>query len=445
MKRFSTMGRALLMALAMFAATAYAAPVLPVTDKTVTLSFDKISVVALVNFVYGDILKQNFALHPELVELPDLVTVHFQGDFDRVKLAAFMTGLLDDVGVVVEKKPGYILLRPKPKDEREEVEQEIFFYRAKYRPVSFLMDISASLFKTGHFTTQRGIKSIDTAMTLKAPVPIAAAGAAASSTAPKNKPVQDSGSSAFSQIDKPEIDSFVFQGSEKEIALLQKLLLQVDTPVGEVLVKGMVYEVTTGAKEGSAFSLALNLMQGQIGLTLGQAIKGDLISFKSSSIDAVFSALSTDNRFKSVSNPSLRVKSGANARFSVGSDVPVLGVAQLDKNGNSIQSVEYKPSGVIFEIKPQIRDSVIDLAISQQLSTFVPTTTGVNNSPTLIKREISTSVGAADGDVIVLGGLDEDKSSSDSNGFSFLPSWTKSKGGESSKTQILLVLQVQKL
>jgi type II secretory pathway component GspD/PulD (secretin) len=100
---------------------------------------------------------------------------------------------------------------------------------------------------------------------------------------------------------------------------------------------------------------------------------------------------------------------------------------------------------VIFDLKPQIRENVIDLVINQQLSSFIPTITGVNNSPTLIKREISTSIGAADDDVIVLGGLDEEKNSQDKSGFSFLPSWLNSRGGENSKTQILLVLQVKKI
>lgn len=352
-----------------------------------------------------------------------------------------MVDLLAGVGVTVQKKTGYILLSPITEKDDVSPDQEIFYYRAKYRPVSYIMDLTASLFKTGKFTGQRGFKSalIDSAL-----LPAAGAvGAGAGATA--KKPVQDTGTSAYSMQDKNEQDAFIFQGTEKEIAQLQKLLDQVDVPTGEVLVKGMVYEVTTGEKEGSAFSLALSVMQGKFGLNIGKLVNGDSIMLKNSSIDAVFSALSTDSRFKSVSNPSLRVRSGASARFSVGSDVPVLGAVQFDKNGNPIQSVEYKPSGVIFDLKPQIRESVIDLTINQQLSSFIPTTTGVNNSPTLIKREISTSIGAANDDVIVLGGLDEEKNSQDNSGLSFLPNWMKSRGGESGKTQILLVLQVRKI
>lgn len=329
----------------------------PAQDKAVTLSFDKIPVVELVNFVYGDMLKQSFAVHPDLVNFPKLVTVHFQGDFDKAKLSVFMVDLLAGVGVTVQKKTGYILLSPITEKDDVSPDQEIFYYRAKYRPVSYIMDLSASLFKTGKFTGQRGFKSaaIDSAL-----LPAAGAvGAGAGATAKKS--VQDSGTSAYSLQDKNEQDAFIFQGTEKEIAQLQKLLQQVDVQTGEVLVKGMVYEVTTGEKEGSAFSLALSVMQGKLGLNIGKLVNGDSITFKNSNIDAVFSALSTDSRFKSVSNPSLRVRSGASARFSVGSDVPVLGAVQFDKNGNPIQSVEYKPSGVIFDLKPQIRESVIDL------------------------------------------------------------------------------------
>ncbi|WP_341916408.1 type II secretory pathway, component PulD [Polaromonas sp. YR568] len=431
------------------ASLAAAAPT--VNDKAINLNFDKISVVTLVNFVYGDILKTNFAVHPDLVELPKQVTVHFQGDFDQGKLSTFMVDLLAGVGVVVEQKRGYVFLRPHVPQLGEVPDKEIFFYRAKYRPVSSLMDITSSLFKTGRFSVQRNIRAADTQSSqLIQPVPLGMPTAAPAATAPpspaqRQRQGQESSTSATAQIDKGETDSFLFEGTEKEIALLQKLLAQVDTPVPEVFVKGMVYEVTTSMKEGSAFNLAVSILKGRFGLTFGQTLVGSTVSFKNAQIDAVFSALSTDARFKSVSNPSLRVKSGASARFSVGSDVPVLGAVQLDKNGNPVQSIEYKPSGSIFDIKPQIRDSVIDLAISQQLSSFVATTTGVNNSPTLIKREISTSIGAADGDLIVIGGLDEDKASNDSNGFAFLPSWTKSQASDNSKTQILLVLQVQKM
>lgn len=405
-------------------------------ENDISINLEKVPVITLINFVYGDLLKQNFAVHPDLMDLNKAVTVHFDGPFDKPKLSLFMADLFDGLGIAVQKKTGYLFIAPVA--EREDPpSDELYFYRAKYRSVTYLTDLTSSLFRKGHFSNHRsGVPS----PVVSSPLAVASPGQQPAQPKQVSPPT-----SATSLQDKTQQDSFIFQGTEKEIERLQKLLVQLDTPTPEVVVKGMVYEVTTSNKQGSAFNLALQLMSGKIGLNFGSVITGDSISFKTGSVEAVFSALSGDSRFKSISNPSLRVQSGSSARFSVGSDVPVLGAVQLDAKGNPVQSVEYKPSGVIFSITPQIRDAVIDLSINQQLSSFVPTVTGVNNSPTLIKREISTNVGAVDGDVIILGGLDEQKDSADKKGFSFLPDWSQSQGGEISNTQILLVLQVQKI
>jgi type II secretory pathway component GspD/PulD (secretin) len=124
----------------------------------------------------------------------------------------------------------------------------------------------------------------------------------------------------------------------------------------------------------------------------------------------------------------------------------VLGAVSFPGNGQApVQSVEYRSSGVIFELQPQVHDAVVDLNVLQQVSNFAATETGVNNSPTLIKREVKTALTLADGDVVVLGGLAENKESAGRNGLSFVPAWMRSKSSESSKTEILLILQLTKI
>lgn len=49
--------------------------------------------------------------------------------------------------------------------------------------------------------------------------------------------------------------------------------------------------------------------------------------------------------------------------------------------------------GVIFDIRPIVKEGIIDLDITQQLSNFVKATTGMNNSLTLTKRELKAKVG----------------------------------------------------
>lgn len=104
------------------------------------------------------------------------------------------------------------------------------------------------------------------------------------------------------------------------------------------------------------------------------------------------------------SSPLRITQSNTSVSFSVGSDVPVLG--QVSYAGDKpVQSVEYRSGGVILSVQPHIRQELIELTIDQQLSNFAKTETGVNNSPTLIKRQVNTQVSVADGDIILLGGL----------------------------------------
>jgi general secretion pathway protein D len=242
-------------------------------------------------------------------------------------------------------------------------------------------------------------------------------------------------------------DVLVFSGTDKEIAKLKKLLPQVDFALGEVVVRGVVYEVTTSEKDGSAFGLLASIASGKLGIGIGSANPiGNFVQLKNASLDVVYAMLATDNRFKIMSSPSMRIRSGSNGKFSVGQDVPVLGsISYPTGAGQAVHSVEYRSSGVIFDIAPTVREGVIDLNIDQQLSNFITTTTGVNNSPTLTKRALKTSVGVQDGDLIVLGGLTETKEGNTHDGFSFLPKFLHSASKENSKSEILLVLQVDRI
>jgi type II secretory pathway component GspD/PulD (secretin) len=100
---------------------------------------------------------------------------------------------------------------------------------------------------------------------------------------------------------------------------------------------------------------------------------------------------------------------------------------------------------VILDLKPQVREGVADLQISQQISDFIATTTGVNGSPTLLKRELSTQVGIRPDDVLVIGGLDQDSSTQEGAGLPFLPDWLSSSSRKTNKSEVLMILQAQRI
>nr|WP_307735948.1 type II and III secretion system protein [Massilia pinisoli] len=212
------------------------------------------------------------------------------------------------------------------------------------------------------------------------------------------------------------------------------------------MVTGALYEVNIGTQHASALQLAASILGDRFRFSLGAAQEsGNYVSVRASTVTAIIQALDSDSRFKVLSSPSLRVASGQTASLTVGDDVPVLGAITYPGNGAApVQSVDYRSSGVLFSISPVVRDSSIAVKVDQQVSSFVATTTGVNNSPTLTKRQLTTSVSLADGDVVVIGGLRQSKDTAAASRVPFLP-FFGSKASDKSESEILLFLQLKKI
>ncbi|GAB1393800.1 hypothetical protein MASR1M60_19640 [Rhodocyclaceae bacterium] len=238
-------------------------------------------------------------------------------------------------------------------------------------------------------------------------------------------------------------DQLVFYVPVKQANALRQLLPQLDTPTSEILLKAAVYEVASTNQTGNAISLALNVAGIQIGSGAVTG-SGDFIKLTKGGLDVVLSALDADSRFKSLSKPHVRVRNGGEAKLIVGQEVPILGNNQLDRNGNSVQNVEYKPSGIILRAKPEIRQNTIEIDLAQELSHFVPTTSGVNNSPTLIKRSVSTQMTMADGEVVALAGLADSKEEGTTRKLPFFGA-IFGEHGKRETSEILIFLEAKKL
>ena len=100
---------------------------------------------------------------------------------------------------------------------------------------------------------------------------------------------------------------------------------------------------------------------------------------------------------------------------------------------------------MILALAPTVRESYVEVRVDQQISDFARTETGVNNSPTLTKRSLTTALTVKDGELIVLGGLTQSKISDTRSGLPFLPAFMHSSGGSETKTEVLLLLQVNRI
>ncbi|TAI90453.1 type II secretion system protein GspD [Pectobacterium versatile] len=345
---------------------------------------------------YTQILKRPFRLSPDVVSMPEKISFRLMPEQDA---RSYLIEYMADIGVSVKSKNGTDFFYKPPQVEKK-TSQFSYVYRPLYRSPEYL------------------------AAQLKTLVGDAA---------------------RFAQGEGTNSDSLVFYGSRADINRVSEALPQLDTQADEVLVAGYVYEIQNTARDGSGLQLAANLLNTKLNFQIGGDSRGydNFLKISTGSMSALVELFKTDNRFNVISSPTLRARSGADARFSVGSSTPTLG--NISYQGQSaIQSVVYRDSGIIFSVSPLVRKNVIDLKISQEMSNFTATDNGVNSSPTLIKREISTDISLQDGEIILLGGLAEQKNTDSKTGFSLLPLFT-SEGSDSSKTDIVVVLQVRKI
>lgn len=398
--------------------------IVPTQDvQEVKFDFQSVNVAQVISLVYLEALKQPYVIDPSVLKDDRLVSFRF--DTGSGNLKSFWREFVDSLGFQIETRNGVDYLFSKKAPEEIKPVTEVFVYRPQYRQVSYLTGLLTTLFTSGTFTVNRPVHA---------------------NVGAKNPPNSAAPGSAAAFIDQ-DSDTLVFQGTSEEVAKLKKIIPLVDVATGEVVVKLVVYEVTTGKTEGSAFGLALNLLGGRFGLSIGNVNSlANSISIKSANIDAALSALSGDTRFNAISTPQLRVKSGTQARLTVGQDVPTLGAVTYPQNGGQpVQSVEYRSSGVILDLLPVVRESTVDMTIDQQISDFAKTQTGVNNSPTLTKRQLSTTVSVADGELVLIGGLTQDKNTDTHSGMSFLPKFFHTKSNDDSRTEIILMLQILRI
>lgn len=242
-------------------------------------------------------------------------------------------------------------------------------------------------------------------------------------------------------------DKVFLSGKQKDIDRAIKILQEYDTVPGEILARTLVFEFNENTNEQQGFQLGALVLAEKLSIGINTVMQplSNVLRFKNHSLDAVLTAVEGDSRFSLITSSSLRVMDGATARINNGQDVPVLAESSLDNNGNPVQSVTYRPSGVIFDLSPRIMRDRIEVKLSQQLSNFQQTKTSTINSPTLTKREVSTTVGLTDGEIIVLGGLDEERKDESRSGLFFLPRFLDSTSKQTTKSQILVVLQVNRV
>ena len=138
-------------------------------------------------------------------------------------------------------------------------------------------------------------------------------------------------------------------------------------------------------------------------------VNGAAVSIMMGDWTALLTAVSTDSNSNILSSPSITVMDNGEASFIVGEEVPVLtGSTAGSNNDNPFQTVDRKEVGIKLKVVPQINEgNSVQLNIEQEVSNVL----GANGAVDVrfAKRQLNTSVIVEDGQMIVLGGLIDER------------------------------------
>jgi general secretion pathway protein D len=290
--------------------------------------------------------------------------------------------------------------------------------------------------------------------TAAAPVSVAAipaAPAAPGATSPQaTAPVSASAAPStggFIQAD-PATNSLIITAPEPLYKQVRALIDQLDTRRAQVYIESMIVEVDGGdavdlgfqwqgllGQSGDKYGLATGTNFGSsgnlIGIT-GAAATGNIASAVGAigqglnvallrnyngaySLAAILRALQSQTTTNVVSTPNLITLDNEEAKIVVGENVPFI-TGQFTQTGtaatNPFQTIERKDVGITLRIRPQIGEGgAIRMTIFQEQSSVkADVAAGTSNAgPSTTKRSIEGTVTVDDGQILVLGGLIEDR------------------------------------
>jgi general secretion pathway protein D len=185
-------------------------------------------------------------------------------------------------------------------------------------------------------------------------------------------------------------------------------------------------------------------------------------TFQSERFFAIMNMLASDNRVNIVSNPHVLTSENKKAVINVSTSVPIITSQQTAAvstpgttagttsttitQGGVNQTVEYRDAGVILTVTPRIGErGTVALDVKQEVNA-VGSSVPPTNSPSFIKREAETSVVLLNSQTLVLGGLIQDKVTTDDIGIPFLKNipilgyFFGFKGRKVEKTELLLLI-----
>ena len=216
-------------------------------------------------------------------------------------------------------------------------------------------------------------------------------------------------------------NTVLYRGNGEDWSRIRAFIDQLDRPVPQVLIEVLLAEITLTGREESGIQYLVNAGVGSRNVDIRLAPGGVTLTLDGAGqTRALLNLAYEDSRVSIRSRPWLVAKSGQAANIFGGSQVPVISQRvegpQSEGSASVVQQITYRDTGVTLNITPIVQaNGLVDLTISQSLSEQ-RATGAASLTPTILTREISTSLTLRDGQSLLMGGLISDGQSSGRSG-----------------------------
>jgi general secretion pathway protein D len=299
------------------------------------------------------------------------------------------------------------------------------------------------------------------------PPPSPAATASASATTESNSSLQFSNFVGLSADERT--NSIVAYGTQQDLKTLKELIEKIDIPLPQVRIEAIITEVSLNDNQASGISsLGFTLTEGGE-LSFGGALfdtDGNVITNTAGGIfgsgfsftgnvdgliNGVLSAAESDSDVRILSTPTIVVSHNEEGIVNVSESRPIItsSTSSLDSGTNTRSSVEFRDIGIQLTVTPLIgADGSVQMKIEQTVDNVAGTTEiDGNDQPIIGRREATSTITVNSGEVIVLGGLQENRRNESNAYFPLLgklPVLDKIFGGDStdySRTELIIFVR----
>jgi general secretion pathway protein D len=207
---------------------------------------------------------------------------------------------------------------------------------------------------------------------------------------------------------------------EKNFERLTEILVELDRPVPQVLIRVLISEVTyddsldfgvefeainIGSTTNDNVSTNFNLFESTLGL--------NYLLFDGGNFSMAIRALEATGKFDVLSRPYLLTADNQEASITVGQEVPFVTNSRVTDDGNTVNTVEYREIGIILTVTPQINsEGLVVMDVRQELSALTDLTVPISddfNGVVINQRNVTTQVAVGNGQTVVIGGLMQDQ------------------------------------